>query len=158
MITIYIAGPLFSLAEREFNQRLSDLISKGMDGATVILPQTETKRLLKESDPCAHIFDFCVRAIDGADVMIAILDGPDVDSGTSFEIGYAFSRNKPIIGVRTDPRQLEDKGVNLMISRSMYAMVGMEQDDMTMEALAAKIVRILRSEDLVARTKGSPDH
>lgn len=155
---IYVAGPLFSLAEREFNQRLSDLISEGVEGATVILPQAETKRLLKESDPCAHIFDFCVRTIDRADVMIAILEGPDVDAGTSFEIGYAFSRNKPIIGVRTDPRQLEDKGVNLMISRSMHTMVGLEQDDTTVEALAGKIVRILRSEDMAARTESGPMH
>lgn len=144
---IYIAGPLFSLAEKEFNQRLSSLITKGLEGAHIILPQSETKRLLAEDDPYAHIFDFCVRTIERADVVIAILDGPDVDSGTSFEIGYAFSKNKPIIGVRTDPRQLEDQGVNLMISRSVRTMVGLEPEGITVEALADKIVQILRSED-----------
>lgn len=32
----------------------------------------------------------------------AVLDGVDVDSGTAWEIGYAYARGKPIIGLRTD--------------------------------------------------------
>jgi len=145
---IYFAGPLFSLAEKEFNRKLAGLISSGVGGARIILPQDETESLMAGADSCARIFDFCVRSIDEADVIIAILDGPDVDSGTSFEIGYAFSRNKPIIGIRTDPRQLEDQGVNLMISRSMNSMVWLDSNHLTIEVLADKIVHLLRSMDL----------
>jgi nucleoside 2-deoxyribosyltransferase len=33
------------------------------------------------------------------------MDGPDPDSGTSWEVGYAF-RRKPIVLVRTDTREM----------------------------------------------------
>jgi nucleoside 2-deoxyribosyltransferase len=44
-------------------------------------------------------------AIDDADGVVAVLDGPDVDSGTAAEIGYAFARGKRIVGYRGDFRQ-----------------------------------------------------
>ena len=52
-------------------------------------------------------------------MIIAILDGPDSDSGTCFEVGYGFALAKPIIGARTDFRQCGDTGgLNLMLSES----------------------------------------
>lgn len=148
---VYIAGPLFSMAEKEFNQRLADLIRSGMDDVNVILPQVECKDLMSQSDWCAKSFYACVRSIDRADVVLAVLDGPDVDSGTSFEIGYAYAKNKPVIGVRTDPRQLEDQGVNLMLSRSVNCMIWVDSNKITCRELAGKIIEALRSEDLIAR-------
>lgn len=44
------------------------------------------------------------KAIDKCALILAILDGTDVDSGTSAEIGYAFAKKKKIIGLRTDLR------------------------------------------------------
>lgn len=44
------------------------------------------------------------RAIDACDAMLAVLDGPDVDSGTAAEIGYACARGRPIVGYRGDFR------------------------------------------------------
>ena len=41
--------------------------------------------------------------INKSDLMVAILDGVDVDSGVAVEIGYAFSK-MPIIGYRSDIR------------------------------------------------------
>ena len=152
---IYLAGPLFSLAEREFNQKLSDLIVRGMEGASVILPQEECRDLMSESDAFTKVFDTCVRSIDRADAVIAILDGPDVDSGTAFEIGYAFARSKPIIGVRTDPRQLEDQGVNCMISRSVNSMIWPGGGNADCAVLARAIVEVLRS-GVLAERRGCP--
>ena len=43
-------------------------------------------------------------SIDRCDVVFAVLDGTDVDSGVAAEIGYAVARGKRIIGVRTDFR------------------------------------------------------
>ena len=37
--------------------------------------------------------------------MIALLDGPQVDDGTAWEIGYFYSKRSPeqkIVGIRTD--------------------------------------------------------
>jgi len=44
------------------------------------------------------------KAIDNSEVVVAALDGPDVDSGTASEIGYAFARNMTIFGYRGDLR------------------------------------------------------
>src|SRR5271169_5932048 len=47
-------------------------------------------------------------AIDQCDIVFAVLDGIDVNSGTAAEIGYAFARRKPIIGYRGDSRLSSD--------------------------------------------------
>ncbi len=57
-------------------------------------------------------------AIDGAEAVVAVLDGPDVDSGTASEIGYAFARGKRIVGYRGDYRVSADNegsAVNLQV-------------------------------------------
>src|ERR1700679_1952653 len=46
--------------------------------------------------------------IEGADMVLAVLDGTDVDSGTAAEIGYAFAKGKPILGYRGDFRLSAD--------------------------------------------------
>jgi nucleoside 2-deoxyribosyltransferase len=60
-----------------------------------------------------------VALIEAADAVIALLDGPDVDSGTAAEIGYAAALGRPIVGWRTDLRRAgENDGtpVNLQIA------------------------------------------
>ena len=50
--------------------------------------------------------------------VVAILDGPDVESGTAAEIGYAFARGKLIVGYRGDFRLSADNEgsiVNLQV-------------------------------------------
>jgi nucleoside 2-deoxyribosyltransferase len=57
-------------------------------------------------------------AIDEAQVVLAVLDGVDVDSGTAAEIGYAFARGKLIVGYRGDFRLSADNEgstVNLQV-------------------------------------------
>jgi nucleoside 2-deoxyribosyltransferase len=56
--------------------------------------------------------------IDRADMVLAVLDGVDVDSGTAAEIGYAFAKGKPILGYRGDFRLSADNDgsiVNLQV-------------------------------------------
>jgi nucleoside 2-deoxyribosyltransferase len=57
-------------------------------------------------------------AIDRCDLVFAVLDGTDVDSGTAAEIGYAFAKAKKIIGYRGDFRLSADNEgavVNLQV-------------------------------------------
>ena len=57
-------------------------------------------------------------AIDRSDIVCAVLDGVDVDSGTASEIGYAFAKGKHIIGYRGDFRLCADNEgttVNLQV-------------------------------------------
>ena len=67
------------------------------------------------------------RAIARCDVVFAVLDGVDVDSGTAAEIGYAYARKKPIIGYRGDFRLSADNEgstVNLQVEYFIVASGG----------------------------------
>lgn len=57
-------------------------------------------------------------AIRGCDLVVAVLDGVDVDSGTASEIGFAAGLGKPSFGLRTDSRLAGDNlgsRVNLQV-------------------------------------------
>jgi hypothetical protein len=68
-----------------------------------------------------EIFSRCKSHLDRADMVIALLDGSQVDDGAAWEIGF-FYRGKPygakIIGVRTDFRNVGESAgavVNAMV-------------------------------------------
>ncbi len=42
--------------------------------------------------------------MDLAKIVVALLDGQDVDSGTCIELGYAYAKGKKIFGLLTDFR------------------------------------------------------
>ncbi len=119
MKTVYLAAPLFSEAECDFNRKLKDEI-EGTGIFKVFLPQEDSNNVKDEENRQKIIFDKNVAAIGKSDIVVAVIDGTDVDSGTSWEIGYAFAREIPVIGLRTDFRTLGIEGrVNLMIERSI---------------------------------------
>ena len=45
------------------------------------------------------IFTTDLNALKKADIVVALLTGRDVDSGTAAEVGYAFANNKKLIGI-----------------------------------------------------------
>ncbi len=96
---LYFAGPLFTTPERTWNAEVTAALRAA--GHEVFLPQ--------ENEPgkdAAGIFAADVGGIDWADGLVAIMDGPDPDSGTCWEVGYAFGVKKPIVLVRTDSRSM----------------------------------------------------
>src|SRR5580698_82473 len=118
MMKIYLAGPLFTAAEHNFNASLARFLES--QGFEVWLPQEHEPR----RKTAKAIFRMDVEALDWADMVIACMDGPDPDSGTAWECGYAFARGKPIVCYRTDFRISGDtKGApyNLMLSASATA-------------------------------------
>jgi nucleoside 2-deoxyribosyltransferase len=57
------------------------------------------------------------RAIAGAQLVIAHLDGQEVDAGTASEVGYAAALRLPCLAVRSDLRESGEPGmvVNLQV-------------------------------------------
>lgn len=93
---LYFAAPLFSAAERAWNAEIvAELRAAGHE---VFLPQEQ-----EPGKDAAGIFATDVGGIDWAAALVAIMDGPDPDSGTAWECGYAYGK-KPVILVRTDIR------------------------------------------------------
>jgi nucleoside 2-deoxyribosyltransferase len=120
--TIYLASPLFTHAELEYNRKLKDmLLNKGF---SVFLPQEDAEDAATDPERQNQeaIFKKCVEGIDSSIVIIAVLDGVDVDSGTAWEVGYAYAKGRPVIGLRTDFRSLSDGIVNLMVEMAIVAL------------------------------------
>lgn len=96
---LYFAGPLFTTPERTWNAEVTAALRGA--GHEVFLPQEK-----EPGKDGAGIFATDVGGIDWADGLVAIMDGPTPDSGTCWEVGYAFGLKKWIVLVRTDIRML----------------------------------------------------
>lgn len=128
---IYLAGPLFSHAQRDFLDacalRLRDA------GLECFVPHQESGRLdsiSARSISARSVFDLDYReGIETANALVAWLDGPAVDDGTACEIGIYFGLlqqrvawRKGILGLVTDLRlqrrrdTLEHGGLNLFLA------------------------------------------
>ncbi len=133
---IYLAGPLFTEAERDWLRNLKEEIEELAESqgkqVNVIWPyelatQFEIESLGNKAK--LEIFSRCKSHLDTADIIIALLDGPQVDDGTAWEMGYFYAKRRPeqkIIGIRTDFRRAgESRGavVSAMIECSCNLIV-----------------------------------
>jgi len=115
---VFLAAPLFSDAEREFNSRIAKRLRA--NGFEVWLAQEapfiqtgthKEKKMIYESD---------ISALKTSEAVVAILDGVDVDAGVAYEMGYAKALGKPIVGFKTDHRTFSGlEQVNLMLEGAL---------------------------------------
>lgn len=122
MRRIYLAGPLFGIADRHHNLLLARELE--MLGYEVILPQKEALRFFNgQFFDLKGVSEDCKRQSMESDIIVANIDGADVDAGTAVEVGIALStsslatQNRPkVICVRTDFRtnQEQEIGINGM--------------------------------------------
>lgn len=115
---IYLAAPLFSDAERAYNLEVAGLLRKNY--FDVFLPQeTSDNPGTRNTEEQGRIFTVNLNALKAADMVVAVIDGADADSGTSWEMGFASALGKKVIGIRTDFRRAGGhERVNLMLEES----------------------------------------
>ncbi|PKL65758.1 MAG: nucleoside 2-deoxyribosyltransferase [Methanomicrobiales archaeon HGW-Methanomicrobiales-3] len=115
---IYLAAPLFSEAERTYNAMLAALLHQNL--FEVYLPQESGDDSDTRDDSEQHrLFRKNLQAIDESDLIVAVIEGADADSGTAWEMGYAYAQGKPVIALRTDFRRVgHHEQVNLMLEQS----------------------------------------
>jgi nucleoside 2-deoxyribosyltransferase/predicted secreted protein len=112
---IYLAAPLFSEPERAYNLSVAGELRNNF--FEVYLPQesgddSDTRNQGEQS----RIFSENLKALENADKIVAIIDGADADSGTAWEMGYAFALGKQVIALRTDFRSSgRHEKVNFML-------------------------------------------
>lgn len=119
---VYVAGPLFSDAERKYLEKMVKALaeSAGLDAQKdFFLPHRDGGELGK-GPKRNDIFDLDISQVNSADIIVALLDGQDSDSGTCIELGYANAKGKKIFGILTDFRSyntldIEPHRPNLMI-------------------------------------------
>ena len=148
---VYFAASLFTQVERKWNRMLAEALAEVLPGLEVTLPQ-DFKPSGKYNDGRHYgtLFRMCVNGIDRADAVLAIVDGAEVDSGTAWEMGYAYARKKPVIGLRTDFRPGAEHGVNIMLSRSCKHLIRdySFQEDVRLLAkdIARKLAKLKKSD------------
>ena len=133
---LYFAGPLFSAAERAWNEDLARALRDG--GHEVFLPQDQ-----EPGKDAAGIFETDVDGIDWADGLVAIMDGLDPDSGTAWEVGYAYGK-KPIVLVRTDFRSQTGSGAPYNPMLTQAATIRLDLPFAPTARVAAEVLEALR--------------
>jgi len=103
---VYVAGPLFSQAEREFLEKMVSSLARtsGLDPERdFFLPHRDGGELGK-GPTRGRIFGLDISTLRQTQIVVALLDGQDVDSGTCIELGYAYALGKKVFGIITDFR------------------------------------------------------
>lgn len=106
MTKIYFANGLFSEQEARYNEYLVGRIRKEYPAVDVYLPQENAAI----NDKNAYADSIAIAQGDtnelvASDLVIAVLDGVGLDAGVAAEIGLAFGKNIPVVGLYTDSRQ-----------------------------------------------------
>ncbi|MEI5995429.1 nucleoside 2-deoxyribosyltransferase [Candidatus Enterococcus mansonii] len=103
---IYFAGPMFASADLRYNEHLVKNIRALDESIEVYLPQ-ENGAI---NDKTAYADSKMIALADTekvleSDLLVAVLDGITIDAGVASEIGVAYAKQIPIIGLYTDTRQ-----------------------------------------------------
>ncbi|EOH99716.1 hypothetical protein UAW_00869 [Enterococcus haemoperoxidus ATCC BAA-382] len=105
-MNIYFAGPMFAKADLLYNEYLVKEIRALDDSIKVYLPQ-ENGAI---NDKTAYADSKMIALADTekvleSDLLVAVLDGITIDAGVASEIGVAYAKNIPMVGLYTDTRQ-----------------------------------------------------
>src|SRR3989344_5308326 len=97
---IYIAGKLGTRGEKELLGRVDSLCkSLGFD---TFLPHRDVG-IVKDINDVKRVFrGDIIEGFRNCGLIIAVLDGLHVGAGTAWELGYAYSKGIPAIGLKTD--------------------------------------------------------
>lgn len=110
---LYLAGPdVFRPDAAEYGRHLVALCAE--HGFVGVFP-LNTSIAEHPADPRAaavQIYKTNIAQIDACDAVLANLDffrGPEPDSGTCFEVGYAIARGKPVVGYVPEPGSFAER-------------------------------------------------
>lgn len=155
----YLANGLFSIGDRYVNEQIAEALREAIDGIALYVPQ-ENDAI---NDKSSYADSLAIAAADLAhlqesDVLIAVLDGVEIDSGVAAEIGVFSTFNRPIIALFSDVRQqgrdnkkkiqalIEDGLENQFIYRNLFVVGLIKQNGVivsTIEQLVDEVEKCL---------------
>lgn len=132
---VYIAGPLFSQAELDFNEKVDERLREC--GYDTFLPQRDGKKLsdliaagISKEDAVKTIFELDLQQIHKSDILLLIIDGRVPDEGACVELGIAYALNKECIGLKTDSRSLMGNLDNPLILGALNGKIATSIDEL----------------------------
>lgn len=126
---LYLAGPWFNDEQMQRLELIKEaIVSKGFE---IFSPKDES--MFKQGDDPVDILKLNTGAIDDCDGIVVITDGKD--TGTMWEAGYAYARNKPVLYVWLVHEKWQK--FNLMLGAS--GAVAMNMDEVLQQLTFCKI-------------------
>lgn len=119
---VYLASPFFNEKEIETLEKVEKILKE--KGLRIFSPrehQFGDKFEVGSSAWSLATFNNDKKFIDCCDVMVCIYHGNYSDSGTAWEVGYAYGTQKPVIVVQVG------ESSNLMIHEGSHANVTIEE-------------------------------
>lgn len=130
---VYLANGLFSEADRMYNAYIAKLLRENIEGIDLYVPQENGEI----NDKNAYADSIMIAKADTdrlkeSDILVAVIDGTEIDAGVASEIGVFYMLEKPIIAIYTDVRQqgrdnkrkiqalIEDGTENQFMYRNLY--------------------------------------
>ena len=115
----YLANGLFSIGDRLVNEMIAKQIREVVEGIELYLPQENAA--INDKSAFADAVTIAGADMDKlkeSDFLIAVIDGVEVDSGVSAEIGAFYMTDRPIFALYSDVRQQgrdNDKKIDALI-------------------------------------------
>lgn len=101
----YLANGLFTESDRFYNNFLARILRDEFPNLELFVPQEQGINNKNTYADSIMISELDAQALLDSDFLIAVIDGVEIDSGVSAEIGIFWTTGKPIIGIHTDIRQ-----------------------------------------------------
>lgn len=106
-IKVYLAGPFFDDGERERIEKVRTYFSTGerKDNYELFVPMDHfipDGEKMSNMDWAKAVFKMDTEALENADLLVAVYDKHYSDSGTAWELGYAYGLGIPVILLCTD--------------------------------------------------------
>ena len=96
---IYIAGPFFTDKERDFLKIVIEFVKKMFPDAELFIPMEHfipNGENLSNNEWAEAVFKMDVEALNKCDRVVAAYLGLRSDTGTAWEIGYAYAKGIPV--------------------------------------------------------------
>lgn len=105
----YLANGLFSQGDRLLNEIIAKDLRKEIEDIDLYVPQENSAI----NDKSSFAGSYLIAKLDSekllaSDVLVAVIDGVEIDSGVAAEIGLFSSLGKPIVALCTDIRSVAD--------------------------------------------------
>lgn len=103
----YVASPLFTVAQKIRIKKVVDALRWYHDVYSPMEHQVPNAWELPNDEWASEVFKNDVEALNNADAVVVIYDGLYSDSGTAWEVGYAYAMNKQIFVIVADEKEMQ---------------------------------------------------
>ena len=151
----YLANGLFSMGDRYTNEAIANAVREAVPSIELYVPQENDA--INDKSSYADSLTIAKADMDKlveSDLLIAVLDGVEIDSGVAAEIGAFSMLKRPIIGVFTDVRQqgrdntkkmealMADGVENQFIYRNLFVVGLIKQNGVIVSSIAELVEQV----------------